>query len=268
MRPVMGALAPLKDVRDYLIKTSQQEFPKEYKVKYLPEVKDQGGVCSCVAHATATILEALDYQENGQRIKLSTDFIYGLQNIAYNKLDPGMYLRDACRIVKDYGDCSYDRVSTNTEQPDVAEVLRQQPWDDLFEEASAYKVKSYARCDRESAMKYAIMKYGPVLASVNWHNENYIDSDNVIHMDESSDYGRHAIVVYGWNEHGWLCRNSWGKGFGRDGNFIYPYTSKFNEAWSFVDADNDDVKKTKHTSSLWDFIYRLINTVLNWFQKK
>ena len=94
-----------------------------------------------------------------------------------------------------------------------------------------------------------------MLAAVNWHDENYIDSDNVIHMDETSNHGRHAIVVYGWNEHGWLCRNSWGKGFGRDGNFIYPYESKFNEAWSFVDADNDDVKKTKHTSSLWDYIY-------------
>lgn len=268
MTHVLGALAPLKDVRDYLVQSSQTNFPKEYSVGYLSEVKDQGQVCSCVAHATATILEILDYQENGQRVKLSTDFIYGMQNLAYNKIDSGMYLRDACRIVKNYGDCSWDRIPTNTEQPNVVKKLPSDFSDIAFEEASNYKVKSYARCDKTNEMKYALMKYGPVLASVNWYNENYIDADGVIHMDESSGRGRHAVVVYGWNEAGWLCRNSWGKGFGKDGNFIYPYTSKFNEAWSFVDADNDDVKKTKHTTSLWDFIYKIINTISNWFVKK
>lgn len=252
MQYTFGALAPLKDMRDYLVKTAQNAFPQSYQISYLPEVKDQGAVSSCVPHALAAILEILEYQESKKEIKLSTDFIYGIQE----KDTPGMRLRDACKIAKTYGDCLRETLPSNTEHPETPK-----PNEAQIEEAKTYKVKSYAQCKSESAIKYAIMNYSPILASVNWY-DNKIDENNVIHMNEAISYGRHAIVIYGWNAHGWLCRNSWGTAFGKEGNFIYPFEGSFNEAWAFVDAANEDVK-TKHNSCFWNFIYKIINAILN-----
>ena len=264
----LGALLSKIDIRDYKIAAIMQEYPENYIIKDMPPVKNQGSISSCVAHATSTILEYFNKKEVGEYIQLSTNFIYGMQSIMFNRKEKGMYLRDACRIVKAKGNPWESIVSGNTEQPDCGEKLQQQLTDSIYQNAENQKVQSYARCNGASAIKYALMNYGPVLASVNWHNENYIDKNNVIQMDKSSSYGRHAIVIYGWNKHGWLCRNSWGEGFGEKGNFIYPYENNFNEAWSFVDAENNDIKKPKHNSYIWKIIYSFINLMLNLFKKQ
>ena len=81
-------------------------------------------------------------------------------------------------------------------------------------------------------------------------------------MDKSSDYGFHAVMVYGYNEKGWLCQNSWGKNWNDDGRFIYPYSEEFREAWSFVDADSEDIVKPTRNSIL-DIIYKIINFIIN-----
>jgi hypothetical protein len=51
-----------------------------------------------VAHATSSILEYFNYKEIQDSRQLSTDFIYGMQGIKFNRLEKGMYLRDACKI--------------------------------------------------------------------------------------------------------------------------------------------------------------------------
>ena len=74
------------------------------------------------------------------------------------------------------------------------------------------------------------MNYGPVLASVKWYDK-YSFNNGVISMDQNSDYGYHAIMISGWNEQGWLCQNSWGKTWNKDGRFIYSFGDKLEEAW-------------------------------------
>ena len=54
----LGAIFSPPDVRDYRIACAAApvEFPAEFELP-MPEVKNQGQVCSCVAHALATTVE-------------------------------------------------------------------------------------------------------------------------------------------------------------------------------------------------------------------
>ena len=53
-----GAIPSPIDIRDYrgVACAVKQDFPKEFELE-MPEVKNQGSVGSCVAHAISTVVE-------------------------------------------------------------------------------------------------------------------------------------------------------------------------------------------------------------------
>ena len=255
-----GVKAPKKDLRDYKVKAATCNID-EAELQHLPKIKNQGSVNSCAAHASASILEWFNETETGVYKELSTDFIYGMQGVAFNELTSGMYLRDVCKIVKAYGDALKDTISTNYEMPFCADNLKEILTDDIYKEASIHKVKSYAKCNTDNDIKHALLNYGPVLASVKWYDK-YEIQNKIIAFDIASNNGYHAVMVYGFNEKGWLCQNSWGNRFGNKGRFILPYEHGFCEAWSFVDAENTDIYKPKRNKWL-DILYKIINYILN-----
>ncbi len=254
-------LLPFKsDLRDYTVK-SEGIADVEFEITDMPKVKNQKSISSCVAHSLSSILEFLNKKELGQYFELSTDFIYGMQGIEFSRLSKGMYIREACKIAQKYGDVLYKTIPTNTEMPECAEELKKILNDEIYKEAAIACVKSYARCKTDEDVKYALMTYGPVLAGVDWYKE-YQLKDGVISFNEKSDCGGHAVIIYGFNEKGWLVQNSWGTSFGNKGRFILPYEYKLSEAWSFVDADNNDIYKPKR-NQLADLIYKLLNFLIN-----
>lgn len=259
---IKGALAPTIDTRDYKIIAMSADYPDSYTIDFIPKVKNQKTICSCVAHAMSSILEYFNYKETNENISLSTDFIYGIQGIIFNRTKPGMYLRDACKIVREYGDCLKSTIPTNIEQPNCTKNLQKILTDTIYQEAKIFQVDSYARCKSNTAIKHALMNYGPVLASVKWYDENSINNNKVITMNTKSAFGYHAIMIYGWNEYGWLCQNSWGKNWNGDGRFIYPFNSPIAEAWSFVDKTNSDVVIPKN-NLVFNRLYKIINLILN-----
>ena len=121
MKHLLGALKPKVDKRDYRIVAGASELPDFYMCEDLPPVKNQRSVSSCVAHATSSILEVFNKKETGKFVPLSTNFIYGMQGVAFSRLEGGMYLRDACKIVKEYGDATEQSVGGNVEQPQCTE---------------------------------------------------------------------------------------------------------------------------------------------------
>lgn len=260
-----GAFPSVPDVRDYKIAAMTMDYPKNFELAYTPAVKNQRNVGSCVAHTASEVLEYFNKIETGSEEQLSTDFIYGMQGVQLGRLEGGMYLRDACKIVKEYGDCLKSTISTNTEQPKCTDNLKELLNDEVYKEAATYKVESYAKCTNDKAIKHALMNYGPILASTKWFDKYIITKDNVIVFDDSSDYGYHAIMIYGWNENGWLCQNSWGKTWNKNGKFILPF-GRVTEAWSFVDAANPDVKRPIR-NSFFDIIYDLLNKIIKYFKK-
>ncbi len=262
-----GALPPKADLRDYKIKAHAVNV-SDFKLNNLPAIKSQGSVCSCVAHSSSSILEWFNTKETGEYRELSTGFLYGMQGVEFNRLDKGMYLRDVCKIIQKYGDCLRETIPFNIEMPECYSRLKDELNEDVYKEASICRVQSYARCASKDAVKCALTTHkSPVLISVKWYSEYKLEDGNVIRFDTKSDKGYHAVMVYGFNDKGWLCQNSWGKLWGASGRFVLPYEHGFVEAWSFVDADNGDVYKPKR-NTLFDIVYKFINYIINLFNNK
>lgn len=259
---IFGALAPKVDVRDYKVAASPATYPAKFEITILPPVKNQQVVGSCVAHTAAEILEHFNEVETGSFKPLSTDFIYGMQGIEMGRKESGMYLRDACKIVTKYGDCLQTTIPTNTEQPKCSDNLQNILTSDIYNEAKAFRTRSYARCSTDDAIKHALMNYGPVMGSTKWYNK-YVINNKVITFDKTSEGGYHAIMIYGWCSSGWLCQNSWGKEWNGNGRFILPF-GEVKEAWSFVDATaaKEEIFIPKKNTGL-NIIYKIFNAIAN-----
>lgn len=115
-----------------------------------------------------------------------------------------MYLIDACKIAKQYGDMKLTDCPGNNEVPTCWSLADAAASDiGRCERAAAFKIDSYYKCADSNDIKYALMNYGPVLTCIKWH-DIYRISKNVIYFSKESDYGYHAVLIYGWNERGWL----------------------------------------------------------------
>lgn len=262
-----GCLPPIVDVRDYRFEKPAGivSIPQVFNLTKLPRVKNQGQVSSCVAHATSSILEYYAALE-GTPAKLSTNFIYGIKKSHCGHDGTGMYLRDACKIVKNFGDMLEEDCKGNYEIPGVYALAE----DCVKEEkkvnkALEYKIDSYVKLSKTKDIKMAIMNCGPVLASVKWFDTFKLDNNDVLRGEQSGDYGYHAILLCGWCEEGFVAQNSWGKEWGNGGMFILPYEIPVREAWQLVDSNKYNIKKPVRNKFM-DFIYKIVNYFINLFK--
>lgn len=260
-----GCKPPVTDVRDYkLAKATADSLPIAYAPIALPAVKNQGSVSSCVAHAASSILEYHDLKIGNNT--LSTNFIYGIQKSECGHDGPGMYLRDACKIVTKYGDMLYTECSGNTEVPKCWSIAEKALKDKGTENSLYFRVESYFNCKTIEEIKRAIYNYGPVLASIKWYDTFKVNKNGVLTGESKGDYGYHAVMIYGWNERGFTCQNSWGTHWGEKGRFILPYEIPVAEAKGIVDAEDSFIVKPKRNAFL-DVIYKILNFILNLFNK-
>lgn len=262
-----GCKAPKIDVRDYKLAKSAvraEDIPAEFIPKELPRVKNQSNVSSCVAHAMSSILE---YHDIAQGNTLSTNFIYGIQKQLCGREGSGMYLRDACKIVQTYGDMLKEHCPGNTEVPKCWEIAEKSLNNEEYKKiASAFKVKSYFSLKSIDEIKRAILEFGPVICSIKWY-DNFTVVNGTLSGEQSGEYGHHAVMVYGWTEEGFLCQNSWGQSWGDAGRFTLPYSIKIRESFGVEDEDNLLIIHPKRNKFL-DFIYKILNFILNLFKKK
>lgn len=256
------ALSPF-DSRDYKVSATKEQLPETFELDFSNvKVKNQGQVSSCVAHAMSTILEYHAHNTN----ELSTNFIYGIRKKLYNQEGKGMYLRDACKIATNYGDALELDCPGNTEIPKVYDIAAEAMEDEsIMSTAAVYRTKSYYSCKTIEDIKYALVNYGPVIISIKWYPD-YKVKNGVLTGGYAEDYGYHALVVYGYNEQGFLIQNSWGKHWGKGGRFILPYEIKIQEARGLIDLDNDEYLPPKKLNAFMDFLYKSFNYLVNFFK--
>jgi len=250
------------DIRDFKMSAPLNiTYPDTYIIPHLPKVKNQGSVNSCCAHVASTILEY-----HAPNIDLSTDFIYGAESPVMGENGPGMYPRNACEIMRLYGDALYNDCPTNTEVPGATQIAQRILNDsEVLNRAANFKINSYYRCTTPEDIKYALMTYGPVLGGIMWRDYT-LSPDNIISFNGRS-YGGHAITIIGWNENGWLIQNSWGEEFGDNGRFILPYSYSILEAWAIIDEPND-IDPALQQPTCFAAKSKILSKIINFFKNR
>jgi len=269
MEKGLGALLSPKDVRDYKATcVAGATFPDRYEV-YTPPIKDQGSVGSCVAHSLAEVIEMFNHHQETDNTLMSTGTIYGNREGSDHKGE-GMIIRDAIKAVFNYGTAKHESFPYNIEVPQAITQFEEVKAE-LSSEAYQNKISSYYDISSDDAIKAALTKGDAVIFSIKWYRDAVLMADtNVLYTSKNKKYfsGYHCMVIYGWNEHGWLVQNSWGEEWGNQGKCVLPYDYERAETWGIsdghtrLDAKREWLEKNKaEVESLQKKIDEIGNTI-------
>lgn len=259
---IIEAVRSTFDIRDYTI-NADTNLPTEYTCPSKVPVKNQGTKPTCVAHAAASLVEYHHKRQHDNNYKaFSTEFIYGMRDVGYYVGD-GMMIRNALKTLQKYG------TPYKTECPgnnDVKEAMKNvnEKLDTYIELAHPHRISTYYRCTSNDAIKTALVKHGPVLVSMNTYKGAKIVDDTYTY-DPKAESGRHCVMIYGYDERGWLIQNSWGTLYAGDGRFVIPFDYKFNEAWGITDEIISDELNIKKRNKFTDSVYKIWNKIVNWW---
>ena len=217
------------DSRDWMAETiykAEASLPDEVDHRnLLPPVRNQGEQGSCAAQTAACMKEWQERLDIGYSNHMSPQFVY---NNRTNQDSEGMYGRDVMRILSKKGCCfevtyPYDVI----ESPEDISVR-------VNEEASNFKIKSYAQINTIDGLKKALYINGPCYISFPVYNNT-----ETMWKPRFGDtrQGGHAMTVVGYNKDGFIIRNSWGSWWGDYGYCYYPYTDWGShwEVWTTID---------------------------------
>lgn len=258
-----GAIESEYDIRDYKI-VAASNFPKKYSIGLLPQIKNQKSTGSCVAHALSSLIEYHHMRQHTAQNTFSTEFIYGMREASDHK-GSGLVIRQALKAIQKYGDVYYDDCPGNHEWEEAMENIAEQK-DKLVELAYPHRISTYVKLTTEDEIKTALMQNGPVIVSMRWY-KGYKLVDDIFTWDPKATGGLHCLLVYGWDERGWLVQNSYGKSWAKDGRFVVPYNFEFREAWGITDTITDLTIIKPKENKVMSIIYKALNVVVNFAKK-
>jgi len=246
-----------RDYKMYVTTTKSAHYPEMYEIS-TTNVKDQGIVNSCVAHTLASFLEET-YKD--QDLRFSIGFIYGYRPAGY-VIEEGMYPRDAMKTLLKVGDCLKADFDYNREMPQI-KLLVDGNLEKLRPLAEKYKIKSYARIYSKDEILKCLYNDITVPISIPIYNDLAIDKfSKIVKMPEGKCEGYHMILLVGYNKHGYIFQNSWGKDWAENGRAILPYDYPIDTAWAISTETNAVYTYT----TLWQKIYLLFLKILTKFK--
>lgn len=97
------------------------------------------------------------------------------------------------------------------------------------------KISEAGIVPNENLLKPAILANGPCFGALPVYNS---DRDKFWEKIKMSAFleGYHSVAIVGWNDKGFIIRNSWGPSYGRDGYMTVPYSEfrSFKEIWTIM----------------------------------
>ena len=257
------------DVRDYKLAVDKaQVFPDTFELPMV-RIKSQGAVGSCVAHSLSEVVEYYNKKQLNKSTEQSIVYIYGNRRNSVHKGD-GMITRDALANMLKYGDVDKTKCPGNYEVPEAINRFEAVA-DSLMEVGCKSRFSAYYKLNTAAEIKAALMNHGPVVMTITWYDDMEV-IDGVLTTEKKNKSGGHCMVIYGWNEKGWLVQNSWGKNWGVNGTCIIPYDLQLKEVWGVTDEIvEDDVNPSDiilpFSSRIGELIAKLLNAILNCIRK-
>jgi C1A family cysteine protease len=194
-------------------------------------IRSQGSRGTCVAFATSAMKEWQEKQVIGKNCYMSPEFIYENRS---NKDSTGMFLRDAMDILLKSGICGDSTYPYSSKDVSATTVIPQ----NAFDEASKFKINSYAQINTQEELKTALVNKGPCLVAFPSYNSS---TSFWKQKDGEKLRGGHCVLIVGYNKNGYILRNSWGITWGDFGYTYYPYEDwgVHWEIWSSIDLPTD-----------------------------
>jgi C1A family cysteine protease len=223
-----GLLRDLPDQRDLLYAPAPIALPKAADLRAgMPPIVDQGALGSCTANAVAAALD-FDRHKQGRPFEgPSRLFVYYNERKDQGTVasDSGASIRESVKAVTRYGACP------ESEWPYNIVKFTMKPTPKCYADAVAYECLSYLSIRQdETALKTTVAEGFPAVIGISVYSsfENAtVAKSGTVPMPAKRErlLGGHAVCLVGYNDakRRWLCRNSWGAGWGQAGYFTLPY---------------------------------------------
>jgi C1A family cysteine protease len=205
----------------------------------MPPVYDQQQIGSCTANAIAA---AFEYDLRRQGL---TDFMPSRLFIYYNERamegtvdsDSGAQIRDGIKSIAQQGlvpesEWPYDGAPANSDGSwPAGHLAAKRPPAALYAEAAGDEAVQYLAVTQQADQIKAVLAAGdPVVFGFTVYAS--FESDAVAQSGDApmpapgeQEVGGHCVVCVGYDDARgvWICRNSWGTGWGKGGYFTLPY---------------------------------------------
>ena len=181
-------------------------LPKKYSYKpFLSPVTNQGIYPYCIPHSIATWLNWRENTKTG--VKIDNHIKY--EDIYYAKKTmggEGMTYQDAFDYLKKQG---------------------------VKSDKGILKISTPAIISSPDLIKAALIANGPCFGALPVCNS---ESSTFWKRTGSPIEGWHSVTIVGWDENGYIIRNSWGVAYGDRGYITLPYSdvSNFIELWTIL----------------------------------
>lgn len=228
MKLKTGWIPDILDSRDYKYKRKCLCF-KPQKIdlsKYCSPVEDQRTLGSCTAQALVGNMEYLDYRDDKKHTDLSRLFVYYNERMIEGTInqDSGAYIRDGIKSLHKYGVCP------EVMHPYNISKFKIKPTQKCYEEAVNRKISSYMRVNGVTGIISSICEYYPVVFGISLYESFqsiYTARTGIVNMPKRTEslIGGHAIMATGFDrkERRFICRNSFGIQWGKNGYFTIPF---------------------------------------------
>lgn len=180
-------------------------LPKQFSYKkYLPEVLNQGANPICVPCSLSAYINwdinLKDGIENDNKVKVFDIF----NNRGH--YESGMTFKEALKYLQKEG---VKTIKGN------------------------YQINRYAKVNSTMALKYALILNGPCVGGLPVYDSTATEFWKRVNAELE---GLHAVCIVGYNDDGFIIRNSWGSCYGEDGySFITNEdANNFTEIWTIV----------------------------------
>lgn len=201
--------------------------PSSDLTRDLHDTLNQLNIGSCVAHGTSTAWDYAYYKMNGKRLQLSRLQIYydARVKIGTARSDSGCMIVDAVNNLQRIG------AAKESDWPYVPSRFTIKPPLKVYQHAKknialrAFKVDN---TDNKSIRLALSNGYPVIVGSMVYRGINNLDSKNyVLPYPKSGErpIGGHCYLITGHDDAKQLFkgRNSWGKSWGKNGDFYLPY---------------------------------------------
>ena len=233
-----GYIPDLMDNRDFRHKAPSRlvsNLPSYIDLRdEMPSMWDQRSIGACTAHATAAQVLHVDKTDPYEPSRL---FIYYNSRLIGGTVgyDSGCYIRDSIKSVVKYGFCE------EAYWPYRVSKFKSKPTPSAYRQASNERVLEYARVDQTRAelcgtlaqrltINFGFGVYDSFMSEMVASTGRM----TIPGIDEAVQ-GGHAVLCVGYDltRGHYICRNSWGKGWGANGYFFMPM--RFMENPRFCD---------------------------------